>query len=596
MRPRTFPASWLVLALLAVPGRAHAQPGTPAADTVPRSPSLPAPSRPADSAATIVPVPVADSVGDPFSAPGRRAADSVPAARAAAWVHALSTIGGAHEEAARMAQVRGEAAPGGFLLRSPSSMTAAPAGTGPRVALLAPEVLFAWNSRIPFSFLDGALWAGRGGGMLATAGVDVQVGPVRLIAAPELVYSANAAFDTLLPPEWRAADPETFYPDWQRNEHSIDLPYRMGGESVAGVRPGQSSLTVRAGALAFGAATENQWWGPGIRSALVLSNQAPGFGHLFARTARPLRTPAGTVEARWIAGALRDSRWYASANGGERGWRSFSAAAVVLSPRPTVSVGIARSVYAPADGAGDALAGGGLVFTRWDQTGAPQDDPSEQITSFFGRLLLPRAGAEVYAEWARTRLPLNFRDLLEMPEHSQGYTLGLQWMRPVGEGDLRIQAEATYLEESATYAWRETGSWYASQFVPQGYTNEGQVLGSPLGPGSSGQWGAADWLRGRGRVGVFLARVRWHQDAYYDQPGGFNKYLAYDVSMFGGVRAAWALRGVRMDAEYAFEHRWNIFFQSDAADFTDRERAIRARNHTLRLRFTADAPRLGRLR
>lgn len=518
-------------------------------------------------------------------------------ADAPARVHALPTIGGAEEEAARTAQLRGEAATAGFLLRSPSSMSSMPstgaAGRGLSVSVLAPEVLLAWNSRLPSSFLDGALWAGKGTGALVMAGVDVRMGPVRLIAAPELVYASNAAFDTLVPPEWRQT--ETNYPDWQRNEHSIDLPFRMGGDALSGIRAGQSSLTVDAGAVAFGAATENQWWGPGIRGALVLSNQAAGFGHLFVRTARPLRTPVGNVEARWVAGALRDSRFYAPEHGGgERGWRTFSGAAVVLSPSRALSLGVARSVYAPADGAMDALAGGALVFTRWNQIGAVHPDPSEQITSFFGRLVMPEAGMEVYAEWARTRLPINFRDLLELPEHTQGFTLGLQWLRPAGAGDFRLQAEHTYLEESPTYAWRENGSWYASSQVPQGYTHEGQVLGSPVGPGGSGQWLAADWLRGRGRAGLFLQRVRWAQDAYYDQPGGFNKYLAYDVSLFGGARAAWAVRGVRLDAEYTLEHRWNIFFQNDAIDFRGRKAGIRARNHQLRLRFTAAAPRLGR--
>jgi hypothetical protein len=532
-----------------------------------------------------------------LSAQADSAAALPPAAAAAPFtLRALPTIGGADEEAARMAQLRGEAPADGFLLRTPSSMASlapAPSGNGPSVTVLAPEVLLAWNSRLPSSFLDGALWAGKGAGTVITAGVDVRAGRVRLIAAPELVYSANAAFDTLLPAEWRQA--EVFYPDWQLNDNAIDLPFRMGPDAVSGVRAGQSSLTVDAGAVAFGAATENQWWGPGIRSALVLSNQAPGFGHLFLRTARPLRTPIGSVEARWVAGALRDSRWYAPAHGGgERGWRSFSAAAVVLSPSPGLSLGVARSVYAPAEGAMDALSGGALVLTRWDQTGAADQDTSEQITSFFGRLVMPAAGMEVYAEWARTRLPLSFGDLLEAPEHTQGFTLGLQWLRPMRRGDLRLQAEHTYLEESPTFAWRENGSWYASRLVPQGYTNEGQVLGSPVGPGGSGQWFAADWLRGRGRGGVFLARVRWAQDAYYDQPGGFNKYLAYDVSMFGGVRAAWALRGVRMDAEYALEHRWNVFFQNDANNFLERRNNVRARNHMLRLRFTAAAPRLGR--
>ena len=544
--------------------------------------------RPLLLALLVVPVQLASQAG----AAADSAAVPVPAEGPAA-VQALPTVGGAHEEAARMAQLRGEQPQDGFLLRSPSSLSAE-ARPGVSVSVLAPEVLLAWNSRLPSSFLDGAVWAGRGGGALVMAGVDVRAGPLRLVAAPELTWAGNAAFDTLLPPEWRQADPQTYYPDWQRNEHSIDLPYRMGGEPLAGVRAGQSSLTLQAGPVAVGAATENQWWGPGIRSALVLSNQAPGFGHLFARTARPLRTPAGTLEARWLAGARRDSRWYPRAHGGERGWRSFSAAAVVLSPSRTLSLGVARSVYAPAEGMGDALSGGALVFTRWDQTGAPTREPSEQITSFFGRMVMPRAGMEVYAEWARTRLPLTVRDLLELPEHSQGYTLGLQWLRAMGAGELRLQAEHTYLEESPTYAFRSNGSWYASAVVPQGYTHEGQVLGSPVGPGGSGQWVAADWLRGRGRAGLFLARVRWDQDAYYDQPGGFNRYLAYDVSMFGGARAAVALRGVRLDAEYAFEHRWNVFFQNDAVNFLDRKRGIRARNHMLRLRFTAAAPRLGR--
>lgn len=584
MSVRSYLPPLLALALMAGAGGAAAQAGAAAADTAPPAPPPPL-------------LITGDAAAQAVTLPGDSGAPALPAALPAppspAWLRALPTVGGAQEEALRAAQLRGTEAPGGFLLRSPSSMAAA-APAGRPLAVLAPEVLLAWNSRLPFSFLDGALWAGRGGGTLVMAGVDVQVGPVRLIAAPELAWSANTPFDTLLPPEWRQADPETFYPDWQRNEHSIDLPYRMGDDAVAGVRAGQSSLTVRAGAVAFGAATENQWWGPGVRSALVLSNQAPGFGHLFVRTARPLRTPAGTVEARWIAGALRDSRWYAAAHGGERGWRSFSAAAVVLAPSRALSLGVARSVYAPAEGAADALSQGALVFTRWDQIGAIYRDPSEQITSFFGRLLMPEAGMEVYAEWARTRLPINLRDLLETPEHSQGYTLGLQWLRPLRRGDLRIQAEHTYLEESPTYAWRENGSWYASAQVPQGYTHQGQVLGSPVGPGGSGQWVAADWLRGRGRAGLFLARVRWAQDAYYAQPGGFNRYLAYDVSMFGGVRAAWAVGGVRLDAEYALEHRWNIFFQNDAVNFLDRKDGVRARNHMLRLRFTAAAPRLGR--
>lgn len=504
------------------------------------------------------------------------------------------SIGGAEEEALRAAQLRGEAPAAGFLLRSPSSLLPAAEGTGARYWVVAPEALLGWNSAVPYGLNDGALWSGRGANLLLRAGAGVEAGPVRLIVAPEVTYAANAEFDGVIPDEWLEEDPHQYLPPWLRGEHSIDLPYRMGDGSLARVHPGQSSLTVTAGPVAAGAATENEWWGPGVRNALLLSNQAAGFGHLFLRTARPLRTPVGSVEARWIAGALRDSEWYARERGVKRGWRSLSGAAIVLSPWRTLALGLARTVQTPADGAGDALGGGARVFTRWKEEGDPADpNRFEQITALWARVIVPQEGAEFYVEWARTRLPINTRALMETPEHTQGYTVGLQWQRPLRGGELRLQAEHTYLEESPTYAWLTTGSWYASNAVPQGYTHEGQVLGASVGPGASGQWFAADWLRGRGRGGVFLGRIRWAEDAYYDKPGGPEYVYGHDVSVFGGLRGVFALGPVRLDAEYTLQRRYNYLFQSEAVSYQNRDDTQNVLNHTLRLGFTTSLPRLG---
>jgi hypothetical protein len=529
---------------------------------------------------------------------GAPAADTGAAPPAAApaqsgvEVRPLFTIGGALEEAERTAQLRGEASADGFLLRSPSSLTPAEGRTG--LFLVAPEVQLGWNSDIPFGLNDGALWSGRGTSTLVRAGIGVRAGPLRLIVAPELAYASNASFDGVIPDAWKEMDPHAYLPPWQVGEHSIDLPYRMGDGAFREIRPGQSSLTLTAGPLAVGASTENEWWGPGVRNALLLSNQAAGFGHLFVRTSRPLSTPIGQVEARWISGALRDSEWFASQRGVERGWRSLSGAALVVSPARTLSLGIARTVHTPADGAGEALSRGMRVFTRWsEETDPASDDRFEQITALWGRLVMPSEGAEVYAEWARTRLPLNVRDLMEVPEHSQGYTLGLQWLRPAGPGEVRLQVEHTYIEESPTFTRLSNGSWYASRFIPQGYTHEGQVLGASVGPGGSGQWLAVDWLRGRGRGGAFLGRIRWAEDAYYDKPGGPNLYLGHDVSMYGGLRGALAVGPLRLDAEYTLQKRWNYLFQSTAVNFNDREATTNVVNHTLRLGVSTVAPRLG---
>jgi hypothetical protein len=453
--------------------------------------------------------------------------------------------------------------------------------------VVAPEVSFAWSARIPVVRNDGAMRPGRGAGTLAMTGMMLQAGPLRLVVAPELAWEENRDFDTLLPAGWTAEQRATFRTPWATGRNSADLPYRYGAGAGSRVLPGESSLTLRAGAAALGAATEEQWWGPGIRNAILFSNQAAGVPHLFARTARPVRTPLGAVEAKWVAGGMQRSEW-APATDAE--WRSLSAAGLVLHPAgaPGLSLGLARSVYADVDGAGSTLSRAADAFTRWRGAGDTlAAHPFEQMTSLFGRWVFPNQGAEVYAEWARYRFP-TLRQLLETPEHTQGYVLGGQWLRPSGRGAMRLQAELTFLERSPAFAAQPDGSWYASAAVPEGYTNRGEVVGAQVGPGGSGQFAAADWLRGDGRVGLFLGRVRWANDAYYDTPGkAISNYRGHDVSVYGGARAAVALGALSLDGEYRLERRMNYLFQNTSFSWESRDMAVNVVNHSLQLRVSA---------
>jgi hypothetical protein len=564
--------TWLLVAMaLAAPSFLAAQ----AADTTR-----------AESASVVVPSPFLPPPG------------SVESASPARYGRRLAAIGGGLEERLRDAQLRGTHAPSGFLVRSPSSLAPRAGRTG--AALILPEVAAAWNSQIPYTGNDGAMWAGRGASAVLMTGVELRSGAVRLVIAPEVVWAENRAFEELLPRQWTAAQRGEFIPPWQSARHSVDLPYRFGEQGWTRVRPGQSSLAVRAGGFAAGAATENQWWGPGVRNAIIMTNTGPGIPHLFARTEQPAQTRLGSVEAKWMVGRLEDSGYMTAAGG-----RSLSAAAVVLHPAvaPNLALGVARAAYAPADGYAGALSNAADVFTRWGGAGDTlAARPFEQIFSLMGRWVFPRDGAEVYAEWARYQLPGSLSALLEAPEHTQGYVVGAQWLRPVGAGELRLQAEHANLEESSTYRSRPIGSYYASAAVPQGYTHQGQTIGAAIGPGASGQWLAGDWLYRDARVGAFLGRVRWANDAYYDNPATArirsgdgsipqSTVHGHDVTLLGGLRGRIPLGPVELDAEWSVGKRYNYMFQNYAVDWANRDDAMDVTNHTLRIGMSARTPR-----
>jgi hypothetical protein len=487
---------------------------------------------------------------------------------------ALITIGSPADDDARLRQLLG-APTAGYLLRSPSSLTPRLGGGGdrPRAFLVPPQLLATYNSRLPYSLNDGALWAGRGTNVEVTAGAAIQVGRVRLIAAPTYAYSQNEEYaltdPTISPTVPASRNP--FSSPWHAGSQSIDLPIRFGSSPLSNLSAGQSSLIVSTGPVELGAATENEWWGPGIRNALLLSNNAEGFPHLLVRTAHPIRTPLGMVEARWLAGGLTESAFFDFDPSNDL--RSIALVGATLEPRGTrgLTVGAARSVFAPASGWGSALASFPQAFAG---VGHPDAVPlrdsvstggRDALFSLFARWVLPASGVEIYGEWGRAEAPLSLRDFLEQPNNSQGYTLGIQWLGSElarTRGRLRVQAEATYVEQSTTYRFRPLGSWYTSHAVPQGYTERGQPLGAAIGPGSSSQWLALDHVASRWQLGAYLTRVRWLDDAETQKsyPIQGIGYCSHDVSTLPGLRGRTETPFGSLFADYSSGWRLNVFF------------------------------------
>lgn len=520
----------------------------------------------------------------------------MPVCAAAQSVDLLSapviTVSGDSADRLRIAPLGDAAAPAFRLLRGSSDLrTDIRRDSTFRFQIVAPAFWAAVNSALPSGENNGALWAGKGPNSRVMAGVEMGFRGIRLSLIPELVYSSNEAFSygqLYLPPLPPSRDP--YASPWNVYPYSIDAPPRMGPGKTVRVAPGQSSLSLRSRGFEAGVTTENEWWGPGIRTAIVLSDNAEGFPRAFVKTVRPTLTRFGTFDARLTWGGLTESEHFdTNAANDLRYWSAF-AATWASRYEPDLTIGVARAVYATASGWGGVALRPLHAFLPTGHPNARALSDSaftparDQIFSLFGRWVFPGKGLEVYGEMGRTELPTSLRDLLEQPGHSQGYTFGVQWLgQPTAVGRLRIQGEHSYLEQDPSFRNRPLGSFYTSRAVLQGYTNRGQVIGAGMGQGSSGDWLAVDAISPRYSVGVFATRTRFNNDAYFTLPFAYNAgHCQHDVTIGPGARANAKFSWARISAQYSSTQRMNAFFQN-ATGCQLLQPKVDVRNHTLQL-------------
>ena len=457
-----------------------------------------------------------------------------------------------------------------WMLRAPSQLLRDldPPATGaaaPRMTLqlLAPEIRSVRNSALPHSLGDGPLWAGRGSSALVTAGLRLRAGPVRLQLAPQLATAANTRFQVIPYPQGITPARSVWANPFLRAPHAIDLPYRFGDRPMELVRPGESALSVDLPGATFTAGTERLTWGPGVHNQLLLGGNAEGFPHATLTTRRGIGTPVGRVQTQWLLGQLQESPFFDAT--AANNWRSISGALLQLTPRAdsSLTLGIARLVMAAQDGGAPSPAAAFHVLAPAGRPGAP-GTTREQVTALFARWLLPVDGAEAYAEWARFAEPASLRDFLEYPGASQGYTVGVQWARPLRGGALQLGGELTQVEQDASARMRDGIISYTGRAIPQGWTHRGKVLGAAIGPGASSQWLSADWFGSLLRVGAYAARIRWNNDVLWTS--AVPQVKLEDITLLGGVRASVTSGRSRLLVDYTRGARLGYLYQAKLVD------------------------------
>ena len=391
------------------------------------------------------------------------------------------------------------------------------------------------NSNLPLGFNDGVMIPSVGKQNYYNFQVGIQWGNFTLQIAPEKVTAENFPVQGLGNDFDGSANgyPGNF---WRRyyeiSENIIEAPNVHFKTNSDQNFIGQTSLKYHTKNISFGISTENLWWGPGIHYSLVLTNNAPGFLHYTIQTNKPIQTFLGTVEAQFIGGSLQNgflkpsendnpyaAQWYVPKDSGER---YITGMVLTLNPKWTKNlyIGLSNMAYIyqkDMNGLEDATAIGNFskhtILKKRPALGA-----------VFLRYALPKEHAEVYFEYGRNdrgATPIN----ILYDSVATGYVAGVRKLFPLSNsskyGAISLNIEVVQLKlPQANLIWNanlvsKQSSWYTNSQVRQGYTNQGQILGTYVGPGGSGQTMQLAWVKGINKLGIGVERVSHNKDFYY---------------------------------------------------------------------------------
>jgi len=363
-----------------------------------------------------------------------------------------------------------------------------------------------FNSKRPFGWNNGSMIQARGAQLRFSTGLLYKSDAFEAAFVPEFILADNAPY-RITP---------NFGDTMRNNYHKL-----LYGNSYARFNMGPITL---------GFSNENVWWGPGQFGALILSNNAPGFGHLHLSTRRPIRNPVMGIEFQFIAAGFdQDSSLNSEINflraaPFTRQWRYMNGFAIVLQPKPIpgLYLGLTRA----------------MQFYRWQLSQMPDEISFLQkylpaVTAFFGplnpqtvdnnfndgrdqqasvflRFVMPKDHFEVYFEYGYNDYKDNLRDLTIDPQHSAAYLAGIKKMIPLPKKNnyIGVSLEAIQLAQSPDFITRNADNWYIHGRMIQGFTHMNQILGVGSGLGNNIQTLQLEKVMEGNRVGVRLQRIQ----------------------------------------------------------------------------------------
>jgi len=398
------------------------------------------------------------------------------------------------------------------------------------------------NSLQPISFNDGNIYPSRGWQERYSYGVNLKLLIFDINYQPEKLTVQN------LTQEYYAGntqDGNFMFKYFGMVANNIDNFRQFGYDRIEETTLGQSRAGIKFKYMAAGISNENIWWGPGKRNSLVFTNNAAGFEHYYLKTVEPIKTYIGSFELAGVVGKLDTTKYTeidqellnicrpckVFKNLDER---EIDGITINYQPKwiPNFYIGYAysRQFYRHATSVlGDTV----NFFSK--------DLPKQEVGSMFFRFAMPEDHAEFYGEMGLpNEAPWPWKFFKERMRPA--FVFGATKLVPLKLFDsyLSLNVEFTQLQlmnpkdilyQGQPFAGGKPNSWYLSTIVQQGWSNNGQLMGASIGPGSNNQSISLSWNKGYNKVGVFVERTVFNNDFYYSvyyNPYSANSYGYYN--------------------------------------------------------------------
>lgn len=388
-----------------------------------------------------------------------------------------------------------------------------------------------YNTGYAKSMNDGPVMQGKGFNTTIGFGFSGKVGRLTYVVNPIVQYSQNEYFYT---GEDLSISPPFQYP-YQQNK--IDFVMRYGDEPFFKIFPGQSELSLNLRPIELALSTQNMIWGPGIYMPIMMSTNAPGIPHFRIGTSKPINTTIGKITGNMYWGLLEESGYFN--DNPDDDWRYFTAINVGYRPSfwKEITIGVHRTFYTQARYANDFFYDGFITFSGFFSDGKDRlvngrlnNDYYDQNMSITFDWKDDNSDMNIYAEWSRGDFAGDFISLLEQYERTSTYMYGVTNKFDIKDDiSLRLTFEHTSLAWWSGDSFGSNGSVYTHGINLQGYTNNGQLIGSYVGPGAQADMLVVKLNLNEKIFTLGYQRARFNDDYFYTTFNDRNEDTPQDI-------------------------------------------------------------------